>query len=411
MALYFYQALSKDGKKVSGYFDASSIQNVREQLVATGLFPTHIELSSGVSVPWYKRLFQRSVGLKDKIFFTKQLAVLLKSGIPLVQALELLTEQTTGGLQNIVIALRDNIKEGKSLAESMQKFPGTFDNIYIQLVKAGEASGRLEVILERLTDYLVRRAEITKRIRGALTYPLIQLVIILLVVTFLLYFVVPEIASLFKKQNMPLPLPTRILIAMSDFLLNYWLWLIIGLIAIGTAFYFWSRTPSGSYTLDKLKLKLPIVGYFSRIGAVVQFSRTLGMLTEGGVNLAESLTIVVNIIDNKVLAKTLNEAKENIIKQGKIAQYLKQTDLFPPLAIYLINTGEQSGQLDTMLLTVARQYESELEEYADNLTTLLGPIMTVVMAMIVGFVVVSILSAISQMGDIASKMAERTEGT
>jgi len=409
MALYFYQALSRDGKKVSGYVDASSTQTVREQLVSSGLFPTYIELSSGTQIPWYKRIFQRSVSLKDKIFFTKQLAVLLKSGIPLVQALELLTEQTSGGLQKIVIELRDNIKEGKSLAESMQKFPATFDNIYIQLVRAGEASGRLEIILERLTDYLVRRAEITKRIRGALTYPLIQLVIILLVVVFLLYFVVPEIASLFKKQDMALPLPTRILIGMSDFLLNYWYWLLAGIIAIGAGFYAWSKSASGSYTLDKIKLKLPIIGYFSRTGAVVQFSRTLGMLTEGGVNLAESLTIVVNIIDNKVLAKTLNDAKENIIKQGKIAQYLKQTGLFPPLAIYLINTGEQSGQLDAMLLTVARQYESELEEYADNLTTLLGPIMTVIMAVIVGFVVVSILSAISKMGDIASKMAESTE--
>lgn len=409
MALYFYQALSKDGKKVSGYVDASSTQTVREQLVSIGLFPTYIELSSGIHTPWYKRIFQRGVSLKDKIFFTKQLAVLLKSGIPLVQALELLTEQTSGGLQKIVIELRDNIKEGKSLAESMQKFPATFDNIYIQLVRAGEASGRLEIILERLTDYLVRRAEITKRVRGALTYPLIQLAIILIVVVFLLYFVVPEIANLFKKQDMALPLPTRILIGMSDFLLNYWYLLLAGIIAFGSGFYAWSKTESGSYTLDKIKLKLPIIGYFSRTGAVVQFSRTLGMLTEGGVNLAESLTIVVNIIDNKVLAKTLNDAKENIIKQGKIAQYLKQTGLFPPLAIYLINTGEQSGQLDSMLLTVARQYESELEEYADNLTTLLGPIMTVTMAVIVGFVVVSILSAISKMGDIASKMAESTE--
>lgn len=407
MALYFYQALSKDGKKINGYYDAAQISSVREHLAKQGLYPISIELSTGIKIPWYKRIFARKISLKDKIFFTKQLTVLLRSGVPLVQALELLTEQTSGGLQNIVISLRDNIKEGKSLAEAMQKYPNVFDNIYIQLVRAGEASGKLEIILERLTDYLAKRAEISAKIRGALIYPAIQLVIVLLVVVFLLSFVVPEIAGLFKKQNMQLPLPTRILIGMSDFLINNYIALIVILSLLIFAYFIWSRSASGRYMMDKIKLKLPIVSYFAKMGAVVQFSRTLGMLLEGGVNLAEALNIVVQIVDNKVLVNTLNAARENIIKQGKIAQYLKQTGLFPPLAIYLINTGEQSGQLDSMLLTVARTYESEIEEYANNLTTLLGPIIMVIMAVIVGFIVVSILSAVSKVGDVASKMAEQ----
>jgi type II secretory pathway component PulF len=409
MALYYYRAFSKAGKKVNGYFDATSTQHVREHLARIELYPTSIELAASqlAQVPFYKRIFQRRITLRDKIFFTKQLAVLLRSGVPLVQALDLLSEQTEGSLQRIVITLRDNIKEGKSLADGLQKYPSVFDSIYIQLVRAGEASGKLEVILERLTDYLVKRDALTKKIRGALTYPLFQLAIIVVVVVALLTFVVPTIADVFTKQKITLPLPTRILIAMSNFLLNHYIILALIIFGVVGIFRLWSRSETGKYTLDRVKLKLPIVGYFTRMGAVVQFCRTLGMLIEGGVNLPEALNIVANIVDNRILAKTLKEARENIIRQGKMAQYLKQTGMFPAMAIYLINTGEQSGQLDSMLLTVAQTYEAELEEYADTLSSAIGPIMLIVMAAIVGFIVASIALPMKQMGDVASKMAGR----
>lgn len=408
MALYFYQAFSKDGKKIKGYIDGQSKQNVRDQLVKDGLLPTNIEsVVSENATPWYRRIFQRSVSLKDKIFFTKQFGVLLRAGVPLLQSLELLADQTEGRLKSIVISLRDNIKEGKSLALAMQEFPGVFDNIYIQLVKAGEASGKLEVILDRLTDFMTKQEELRSKIRGALMYPAIQLLVVLAVVGILLAFVVPQISSTFEEQKMALPLATRILVAMSQFLINHYLLLfgIIGL--IGALFYFWKSTSWGSYTLDRLKLKLPVIGYFTRMGAIVQFCRTLGMLLEGGVNLSESLDIVTQIVDNQVLVQELNQAKENIIKQGKIAQYLKQTGIFPPLAIYLINTGEQSGQLDTMLLSVAKQYESELSEYSDTLSSILSPVMLLVMGGIVGFIVMAIAMPLMQMGEMAEKVAGR----
>ncbi len=408
MALYFYRALAKEGKKVSGYLDAANAPAVREQLTRMGLYPTSIEQATGqAQAPWYKRLFQKKVSLKDKIFFTKQLAVLLRAGIPLVQSLDLLSEQTEGSLQQVVIILRDNIKEGKSLADGLQKYPKIFDNIYIQLVRAGEASGKLEVILERLNDYLLRRQEITKKVKGALRYPMIQLTVIIIVVIGLLTGLVPTISETFLKQKIALPLATRLLIALSNFILNHYILLASIIVVITSLFLLWRSSASGSYMLDKIKLKLPIIGYFTRMSTVVQFSRTLGMLIEGGVNLAEALHIVVNIVDNQVLAQTLKVAYENIIKQGNIAQYLKQTGIFPPMAIYLINTGEQSGQLDAMLLAVAQNYEADLKEYADNLSSLLGPIMLVIMALIVGFVVIAIIKPVQQMGDIASLMAGR----
>lgn len=406
MALFYYHALSKEGKRVSGQIDASTALGAREQLTKMGLYPIKIEstVSKTAAQPWYRRFFRRGISLKDKIFFTKQLGVLLKAGVPLVQALELLIDQTEGNLKNIVIALRDGIKEGRSLADGLSRFPEAFDSIYIQLVRAGEATGKLEVILDRLNDFLERREEIRKKVTGALRYPIFQLIIITLVVIALLAFVVPQIASVFKGQNLTLPFVTRLLLGSSEFVQDHYIILLILLAVIYGLYRFWKSTPSGAYTIDSWKLKLPVIGYFSKTGAIVQFSRTLGMLVEGGVNLAESLNIVVKIVDNKVLVNALEKAKENIIKQGKIAQYLKETKLFPPVAIYLINTGEQSGQLDSMLLTVARYYEDDLKERADALSSLLGPVMLVVMFMVVGFVIAAVMLPIQNLTNMADKL-------
>jgi type II secretory pathway component PulF len=406
MALYYYQALSREGKRVTGHLDAATVAAVREALAKQGLFPIKVETSvtEGSSEPWYKRLFKRKVGLKDKIFFTKQLSVLLRAGVPLVQALELLVEQTEGGLRNIVIVLKDGIKEGRSLADGLSKFPETFDSIFIQLVKAGEATGKLETILERLTDFLERREEVRKKVSEALRNPLFQLIVIILVVVVLLTFVVPQIATVFEGQNIALPLPTRILLATSNFVRGHYLLLILIVGTLVGLFWFWKSTPSGRYKLDSWKLRLPIVGYFAKTSTIVQFSRTLGMLVEGGVNLAESLGIVVKIVDNKVLTDALEKARENIIRQGKIAQYLKETKIFPPVAIYLINTGEQSGQLDAMLLSVARYYEDDLNERADTLSALLGPVMLIVMFLIVGFVIAAIMLPITSLTSMVDKL-------
>lgn len=406
MALYYYQAVTREGKKVSGHIDASTTKGVRELLSKRGLYPTKVSVASSETstIPWYRRLLRKQVTLNDKIFFTKQLSVLLKAGIPLVQALDLVIEQTSGPLERIVIILRDGIKEGKSLADGLARFPETFDSIYIQLVRAGEATGNLEPILKRLTDFLERRDELNKKITGALRYPLIQLVVITLVVVGLLTFVVPQIASVFEGQKVLLPWPTRFLMGASDFLLNHYFLLFSVFAGIVALFLVWKSTPRGSYLLDRWKLKLPIVGYFARTGAIVQFCNTLGMLVEGGVNLAESLNIVTKIVDNRVLRDALEEAKENIIKQGKIAQYLKEAEVFPPVAIHLINTGEQSGELGSMLLTVGKYFEDDLRERSDGLAAMLGPVMLGVMFVVVGFVIAAVLLPIQSIQTMADNI-------
>jgi type II secretory pathway component PulF len=406
MALYTYEAVSRDGKKVAGHIDASTTQGARELLVRQGLFPTRVMLATDESAvgPWYRKLLRPEISLKDRIFFTKQLSVLLRSGIPLVQALELLIEQSSGPLNRVIITLRDGIKEGRSLADGLARFPEAFDSIYLQLVRAGEATGNLEMILDRLTDFLERREELRKKVISALRYPLFQLAAIICVVLGLLSFVVPQIASVFQGQNIALPLPTRILIALSDLLRNYYFILVLIVGSMVALFLFWKSTPKGAYTLDVWKLKLPLIGYFARTNAIVQFTRTLGMLVEGGVNLAESLNIVVKIVDNRVLCNALEKARENIIKQGKIAKYLNETKLFPPVAIHLINTGEQSGELGPMLNTVARYYEDDLRDRSDALSGLLGPAMMLVMFVVVGFVIAAVLLPIQQIQSMADNL-------
>ena len=402
MALYVYQAFSRDGKKVRGTFDAASAQQVKEHLARQGLFP--ISIAPGTlesALPWWRRLFVSKVSVKDKILFTKQFAILLRSGVPLLQALELLVEQLEGNLRTIIVNIKDEIKEGRSLADALKKYPKTFDNIYIQLVRAGEASGNLEVILERLTSYMERQEVIRGKVSSALRGPMMQMIFAVIVVVILLVSVVPSMAENFADLGGELPAPTRFLMAISDFVTSYYLLIAAFLGAAFVGFKFWVATPAGARAFDKFKLRLPIISYFARTNAVVQFSYTLGMLLEGGVDIAEALDIVCSIIDNRILADALSQARDKIIKQGKITQYLKQADIFPPIAIYLIKTGEETGKLDVMLLTVARNYEEDLGEYADNLSALIGPISLVVMAVVVGFIVISIMLPIVSMGGLA----------
>ncbi len=399
MALYTYEAFSKDGKKVKGTMDASSVASVREQLARQEVYPISIYLASEEArMSLWQRLFMGGVSLKDKILFTKQLSVLLKSGVPLLQSIELLTEHFEGRLHSILVAIKDEVKGGTSLADAMARFPRAFDTIYVQLVRAGEASGKLDEILERLTGYLERREAVKKKIRGALQYPIIQMVIAIGVVVILLMFVVPQLEGLFEAQGENLPRTTKFMLAVSDIFRRYFLIIFAVIAAVILFFQYWLRTATGARIYDKIKLKIPIIKYVTKTNAIVQFCYTLGLLIESGVNLAEALDIVVKIVDNRILATTLKEARDKIIKQGKIAQYLQQTNIFPPIAIYLIRTGEETGELGSMLLTVAQNYEADLSEMIDRATGMIGPIMLIFMAVVVGFIIMAIASPIMQGG-------------
>ena len=399
MALYVYKALTKTGKQVSGQVDASSPIAVRVELASKNMYPISIELYKDASTfkRFFGSLFQPKVAFKDLIFFTKQLGVMLRSGVPLVQALELLCDQFTGKLHSILVAVKDGIKEGSSLADGLENYPETFSVIYIQLVRAGEASGKLEQILDRLIDYLERQEALRKKVSGAMSYPIFQLLIIIAITVGLLVTIVPNMIQVLGSMAGALPTSTVILMAMSDFLIHHYVLLGEVFVAGALIFAYWASTKNGKYSLDYLKLHIPLIGYFSQISAVVQFCSTLGMLLENGVSLAPALDIVCNIIENKILLQSLETAKEKIIKQGKITSFLQETKIFPPLAIYLINTGEQNGKLDQMLLLVAKNYDEDLSELTDKLTSALGPIMTILMGLIVGFIMMAIMGPMLNM--------------
>lgn len=401
MALFRYQGFSKEGKRVSGIVDAGTIAGAQDQVARMGFFPTGIvPVETAEEGFTWQSLFERSVSTKDKILFTKQLSVLLKSGVPLLQALDLLIEQFENPLKTIIINLRDGIKEGKSFADGLARYPKVFENIYIQLVRAGEATGKMELILDRLTVFMERSEEVSGRVRGALRTPFIQLGVVVLVVVFLVTQVVPTMTEIFTESGKELPLNTRILLAISHFFIDHYITLGAILFVSWSLFMYWKSTPSGAKTLDTIALKLPVIKFFAKTTAIVQFCRTLGMLLESGVNLSEALDIVVNIIDNRVLTDELKLARDKIVKEGKLAPCLQQTGLFPPMAIYLINTGEQSGQLDAMLITVAQNYETDLTEATDTLSSAVAPVMLFIMLGVVGFIVFSILGPMMEMGSV-----------
>lgn len=404
MPLYYYESFTRAGKKVTGTIDAPSPQGAKEMLQGQGLMPTAIRQAQGAHAAGgfsLRSLFQKRVEEKDIIALTKQLAVLLRSGVPLVQSLEMMTEQFEQPLSGMLMTITEGVKGGASLAHQLAAFPHVFSNVYVQLVKAGEASGKLEVILQRLVDYMTRAAETQKKVKKALSKPMMMLGVVGLVVTLMLGLVVPRMSEIFTKTGKELPGATKFLLTISNFLTQYYLLLIGGLILLIVGYKKWAATESGARILDEWTLKVPMFAYFSKTKAVVQFCQTLGMLIESGVNLAEALDIVCNIVENKVLTQKLQNARDNIIKEGKIARYLKETGLFPKMASYMISTGEESGKLAEMLLSVGRDYDTELLEITESLTAKIDPIMNVVIGGIVLFIVAAIFMPIMQMGDMS----------
>lgn len=404
MPLYRYDSYNRRGIKATGTIDAASEAAAKELLRGQGLMPIKIsEVVEGGATNFFVVLFEKPIDSRTMINFTKQLGVLLRSAVPLLQALEMMIEQFEGKFKRMLIAIKDGVKSGESFAKELAKHPRVFSPVYIQLVRAGEASGKLEPILDRLVVLLEKSEETRGKIKKAMQQPIMMLVVALLVVVGMLTLMVPKLSGMFTQMGKELPGPTQFLVDLSNLLVNHFMLCSVTLVASIICFLYWKQTEKGKYQWDSLLLRMPLTSYFTRINAVVQFSKTLGMLLESGVNLSEALDIVCNIVENKVLVVQLERARDNIIKEGKIARYLSETGMFPKIALYMISTGEQSGKLGQMLLTVGNDYEVELGELTDGLTAKIDPIMKIVMGMIVGFIVVSIFLPILSMGDMVNQ--------
>jgi general secretion pathway protein F len=403
MPVYEYTALDRAGKNVVGIIDADSTVAARQKLRASGKYPVQIkettakaksESAAGFSLP---SLFNR-ITPDDIHALTRQLATLLNAGIPLVGALDALMEQTTSPpLKKIIAQIKESVNEGNSLTVSLTRHPKLFSNIYINMVRAGEASGSLDVVLDRLAEFGEHQQALKGRFQAALVYPVFMAIIGTGVLFFLLSFVVPNLTRIFTEMKQVLPLPTTILIWFSDFMRSYW-WAILVVIAasiIGIKEFI--KSPKGRHIWDTLKLHLPVIGQINRKIALSRFGRTLGSLLQSGVPLITSLQIVRNIVNNVLIGAVIDEAMEDIQAGKSLNLALSRSIWFPPVFRQMVSVGEQSGDLEGMLHKVADSYEREVETRITGMTALIEPIMILFMAAIVGFIVISILLPIFEM--------------
>lgn len=403
MPVYEYTALDRVGKNISGIIDADSTVAARQKLRASGKYPVQVKEATskakaepGASFS-FPTIFNR-VTADDIHALTRQLATLLNAGIPLVGALDALMEQTTSPpLKRIIAQVKESVNEGNSLTASLSKHPKLFSNIYINMVRAGEASGSLDVVLERLADFGEHQQALKGRFQAALVYPLFMAIVGSGVLFFLLSFVVPNLTRIFTEMKQVLPLPTTILIWFSGFMRLYW-WIIVAImVAIIVGIKEAIKKPKGRYIWDTLKLRSPVIGQINRKIALSRFGRTLGSLLQSSVPLITSLQIVRNIVNNVLIGDVIEEAIEDIQAGKSLNIALSKSVWFPPVFRQMISVGEQSGDLEGMLHKIADAYEREVETRITGMTALIEPIMILLMAVVVGFIVISILLPIFEM--------------
>jgi len=403
MPVYEYTALDIKGKTISGVIDADSSRTARQKLRTSKIFPVSIKEvhdTSAIKTPKsfsFRESFSR-VRPYEVSMMTKQLATLVGAGLPLVSAMDALISQIRSqAFKKMLAKIKDSIVEGNSFARSLSLFPGTFSSLYVSMVNAGETSGALDIVLERLADITEKQEALKNRIRAAMAYPILMCCIGMLVLFLLLTFIVPNITSIFSDMNQTLPAPTLFLIKISGIFKNYWWMIFIVLAVILFVLNRIRKTAKGGYFFDKIKLLLPRFGLLAKKIAVARFSRTLGSLLENGVPMLSALEIVKNIVDNALISDAIEEASKEVGKGQGLGPALAGSKIFPDLTIQMIQVGEQSGKLEAMLDKIADVFENEVENSIMSMTSLLEPVMILIMAVIVGFIVLSICLPIFEM--------------
>lgn len=398
MPVFEYVALNNKGKQVKGSIDSDTLRTARQRLRAQGIFPTDIKetkVSAGVESRFkdLRKILQGDrIGLNTLAGMTRQLATLVGSGIPLVGALQALSEQTESPvLRRIVIDVRERVEGGQSFAKSIQTYPKAFPRLYVNMVASGEASGTLDTVMENLAEYLEAQIALRRKVSSALFYPALMLVFCVLVVIALLTFVVPSIVEIFSKQGALLPLPTRILIGVSDLLLGYWhlLLLLVAASLYGVRWYY--GTPNGRERMDRVMLRLPLFGSLYRKIFTARVSGTLSTLLAGGVGLLEALEIVKNIVGNVHVSRAIEEARDGVREGRSLAKELSRSGLFPSLLPQMVAVGEKSGKLEGMLNRASKSYENEVNAALAGLTSLIEPLMIIGLGGIVLSIVIAIM--------------------
>ncbi len=401
MPVYAYKGLGSEGGTVAGVVDAESPRRARLKLRRTGVFPTDL---SEDRAPAGRRARTLGVGMRERVPIpeiaaaTRQLATLVGAGLPLVEALAALADQTEREqLRRAIVQVREQVTEGRALADALGEHPRLFSSLYVNMVRAGEASGALDIVLQRLAEYTENQARLLGKVRTALTYPAVMLVLGGGILFFLVSYVVPKVTRIFQETQQQLPALTRLLIAVSGFAATWWwlLLLLLGGAVLGARAY--ARTPAGRERVDGWLLRLPYVGRLIQKLALARFARTLSTLLASGIGLLPALDIVRNIVDNRIIARAVERARDAIREGQSIAPPLRESGVFPPLVVHMVAVGERSGQLEEMLGKAADAYDNEVENAVTALTTVLEPLMIVFMGLVVAFIVLAILMPIFEL--------------
>jgi general secretion pathway protein F len=409
--VYAYKGVTAAGRKTKGHLDAESPRSARARLRRDGVFITELEegrrsdaarspASTGrfaVSLP----SFQRVSGL-DLALMTRQLSTLIGAGIPLVSALRALTDQVENAkLKGVLGNVRDRVNEGAALADAMAAGGGVFPDLYIGMVRAGEAGGALETVLERLADYLESQVRLRNKVSSILIYPTVMFLFACVVVGALVTVVLPQITELLASLNQPLPFYTRWIIALSNFARSFWWAIGLGGLGVFLTLRTLVRTRRGRDTWDRLQLRLPLIGRVVRLVAISRFTRTLATLLAGGLPITRALDASRDVADNAVLGRAIDRARESITEGQSVAQPLRASGEFPPLVTHMIEVGERSGELEAMLGKVADTYDEQVETTVTRLTALLEPLLILVM---VGIVIVIILATLVPLLNVTSSL-------
>lgn len=400
MPVFAVEAINRDGQKVRQEIQASSKDDAIKQLRTQGLRPTRVQVKpgggggagggAGAKKKKGFRLFDR-VNSQQITTFTTQLSILQDAGLPIVRSLKVLeAQQKEGRLKEQIGTVSEDVEGGSTFSEALAKYPKSFDRLYISMVKAGEAGGVLDIILNRLAGFMEKSEKLRKQVKGAMIYPAVVITVAALILVVIMVKVVPAFQKMFEDIGEGLPAPTKMLIAISETLQSYW-YLIPGVpIVLVLTFRFIARTSKGRLAIDAFKLRMPVFGGIIKKSAVARFCRTLGTLISSGVPILEALRIVKDAIGNVVISNAIEEVHGSIREGDTIADPLRAAGIFDELLVNMIDVGEETGELDKMLIKIADNYDMDVDVAVESMSSLLEPIIIVGMGLVVGFIVISL---------------------
>ncbi len=400
MPIYAWKGTNSYGEKRKGKIEAPNEAAAKLQLKKIRITPTVLkeapkDMFADIA------MFQPKVTGKDVVVFTRQLSTMIDAGLPLVQSLEILAgQQDNATFKKILTDIRVDVETGMTFADGMKKHPKVFDNLYCNMIDAGEVGGILDTILSRLADFMEKSMILKKKIKGAMTYPTICLCISLVITAVILLFVVPVFASMFADFGSALPAPTQFVVNASDFMKNYFMVIVVGIFVLISAIKKVYSTETGRMKMDAMFLKMPIAGPLIRRVAVAKFTRTLGTMLQSGVPILEALIVVGRTAGNKVIEQAVFRVSDSITEGRSISEPLEETGVFPSMVVQMINVGESTGALDIMLEKIADFYDEEVDQAVENMTAMIEPLMMVVLGGLIGGLVIAMYLPIFKMASV-----------